>query len=450
MSADDRGYARREFAADGFLPVVKRWWWLLLLCAAVAGASGYAAASRSTPTYESRVELLVGPISGDIEVLRASGLLAHTYAELATSRPVRDAVKKRLAIERTGGSVSASANEVTRILKITVVHPDRVRGPRIANAIAAELKRLAASSPRPALPPGSAPGTPPPPNPGEVRIVESAKASSARVGSGPRTIAPLAAIAGLLVGLGLAVLLERGSGRITHEDDLAELADAPVLGSVSLPHRSPKLEAASGSEEEKQFALLAAKLALAERPDSARSLVVAGASSSAGDGRLAANVASALAASGTRVTLVDLNEDDEITRAYGLEGRAGANDLLDKPEQFWAGPNPLDRYLVAHGRRLQILPRGAVNGSRAVEAEHARLLLSRLLADADVVLLNAPAIQRSPSTLVWARVVDGTILVARRNRSSRADVEAAVAGLALVGGRLVGTVLSRRPARRSR
>jgi capsular polysaccharide biosynthesis protein len=84
------------------------------------------------------------------------------------------------------------------------------------------------------------------------------------------------------------------------------------------------------------------------------------------------------------------------------------------------------------------------NGSTGHAAE---AVLHDLEADADVVVLRAARLERSPSTLTWARVVGGTVLVAERERTMAHQLRATVDALQLVAVPIVGTVLAepRRP-----
>jgi capsular polysaccharide biosynthesis protein len=84
------------------------------------------------------------------------------------------------------------------------------------------------------------------------------------------------------------------------------------------------------------------------------------------------------------------------------------------------------------------------NGSTGHSAE---AVLRDLEADADVVVLRAARLERSPNTLTWARVVGGTVLVAERERTMAHQLRATVDALQLVAAPIVGTVLAepRRP-----
>jgi hypothetical protein len=83
----------------------------------------------------------------------------------------------------------------------------------------------------------------------------------------------------------------------------------------------------------------------------------------------------------------------------------------------------------------------ALSGEDGDDAS-ARELIERLLAQADVVVVRAPTLDRSPVGLTWARVVDGTLLVASTDRTSRSALTSTVESLRLVHARLLGTVLT--------
>ena len=127
-------------------------------------------------------------------------------------------------------------------------------------------------------------------------------------------------------------------------------------------------------------------------------------------GPVARCLADALARQGSRVAVVDVSDRDDGTPAVAAANASASNG----------------------------------NGSTAHSAE---AVLHDLEADADVVVLRAARVERSPSTLTWARVVGGTVLVAERERTMAHQLRATVDALHLVAAPIVGTVLAepRRP-----
>lgn len=112
-----------------------------------------------------------------------------------------------------------------------------------------------------------------------------------------------------------------------------------------------------------------------------------------------------------------------------------------------AGPvaSSLADTLARHGSRVAVVDL-ASNGNRST-GHSAEAVLHDLEADADVVVLRAARLDRSPSTLTWARIVSCTVLVAERERTMAHQLRTTVDALRLVAAPTVGTVLAepRRP-----
>jgi capsular polysaccharide biosynthesis protein len=130
-------------------------------------------------------------------------------------------------------------------------------------------------------------------------------------------------------------------------------------------------------------------------------------------GPVARCLADALAGQGSRVAVVDVGDRDDGTPVLAAAKASASN--------------------------------GNCSTGHSAEA-----VLHDLEADADVVVLRAARLERSPSTLTWARVVGGTVLVAERERTMAHQLRATVDALHLVAAPIVGTVLAepRRPLAR--
>ncbi|HEX4733544.1 MAG TPA: Wzz/FepE/Etk N-terminal domain-containing protein [Thermoleophilaceae bacterium] len=141
----------------GLVPVVRRWWWLLLAAAVVGGLTAWIAASSATKTYEAEAKLLVGPVSGDYPTLQAAGALGRTYAELAHSRRVVESAARQAGVKLTDSqvedAVSASSNDVTRIVDLRARHQDPEAAAKLAGAVARQLMDLRANAPITAVDP---------------------------------------------------------------------------------------------------------------------------------------------------------------------------------------------------------------------------------------------------------------------------------------------------------
>ena len=402
-------------ALAGVLLVVRRWRWMLVAATVAAAFAGYVTVAGGSPQYESHVTLLVGPITGESDTLRAAGQLAETYAALATARPQLEETGRRLHLRDVGVGMTASASPVTRLLTIRVRDENPLLAARIANAQAETMVELA-TGPQRGI--GS----------GRLKVVEPAVPGRQPVGPPALAVVLLAGLAGLIGAFLIAVLVDGWGETVKSVDDLEAVTGVACVGSLSRPalrgradrpvvDREPRSRAAG------EYRLLAAKVDASGR----RSLLILALD---GDGGLmAANLAAALAAGGSEVAVVDLDG----RRREGPSAPAnGANGNGHAPRGLTTrAPAP-----------VRVVERPEIGPDRRLSAEAA---LEGLEGEADVVVLHAPALQRSPRALAWARAADGTLLVAQRDRTVSRDLRATVETLHLVRANVIGTVLAEPP-----
>lgn len=419
------------FTVAGLAAVIRRRAWLLVAAAAVAALAANLTAGGQPRSYEAKAVLLVGPINAGLDTLRASGPLAETYAELAGSRPVLASTERRLQMRDLAAVLHVESNQATRLLTIAARDSDPVRAARIANAHADSLVALASQSAT-----GSVPS-------GRLQVVDPAVPDSSSVGLNPTTLTVLAGIVGLLAALLLFVLTDRPAATIRDGDELEMLTGVPCLAIVGRTplrrrrSRGPVIAPAPDSRAADQYRMLAAKL------DAVGGSSVAVLSVDGADGGVvAANLARALTARGTRIALVDLDVElpertDARDRSSGDDRDLFAGDELSVPGERDAGDS------VAHtGVVLRRPAASSVEDALRGGIEGARALLRELLEDADVVVLHPAGGANSPTGLIWARVAEATLLAVQRERTPRRDVATAVQSLRLVQARIAGTVLT--------
>jgi capsular polysaccharide biosynthesis protein/Mrp family chromosome partitioning ATPase len=432
------------------LPVLKRWWWLLAVGAGVAGVMGLIVASRLPDTYEANARLLVGPLNAtDGDVISASGRLAQSYAEIATTASILEPVASTIgltpdALERKITDVTAS--EVTRFVTINVRDGDRVRAALIANELALQLLR---QSRQEALPvdPAAEPAT----EAGAIRVVERATVPEDTIGPSTQVIVFLAAFAGLLCALGLAVLGDSLSGVVRSEDELVGLAPVAFLGSIDGSRTERSLPLVLGAQPESdsatEYRLLAAKIELSNGTRALRSVLVLDAHGGRSSGSIAANLAGALAEGSSRVALLDTDEEDSIVPRLGLDQEsADGNEAADEARPVRRG-RPLrvervrfDRFRIPRSGLTIVRPRARIE---PLDFDVAEKVLERLLNENDLVVVSAPSFDRSSTALVWSRAVDATVLAVQRDRTKREQIPGAVESLHRAGANVIGTVLCR-------
>ena len=457
-----------EGNSAGFIPLARRWWWLLVVCAVGAGFVANFLASRLPPTYEAVVRVLTGPVNTDYGTLRASGELARTYAELATSGPVLEdtleATGAQVPLDDLRLAVSATSNEITRIVTIRVRDGNREQARALADALAANLQQVSERDRRPQLEQvdrllvqkelealskdrrdaigDAARRVFDAPEEGRLRVVDPARVAPEPIAPRTSLITLLATIAGLLAAAVIIITREKSRDAIDSDEELSTLAPLPVLASIpAVAGRSLVVNAAGSSRGADSFRLLGTKVASlnGKRP---KTIVVAGARPQDRTGGVAANLAAALGESDAgRVLLVDANAlTPEVTRLLGLTGEPGYGDLVN--DKAWTRTNgsrpPLP---VREHDGIDVLPNGS-DAPPLLDPEIAKRLLEHVADSADVVIIDAPPVSRSSTTLTLARAADATLLVVSRGTTTRNAVADALASLSLVGANVIGTVIA--------
>jgi polysaccharide biosynthesis transport protein len=420
---------------SGYFAVARRWWWTLLVAAWVAGLAGYYVAGRIAPTYESSVQLLVGPINTDAATVGASAKLIQTYAQLATTDPVLgDALKEvgsDISIGLLASNTRVSANVDSRVLTIRVQAAEPQVAAALANGIAAVLaQRANAGLVRPE---------------GQLLPIQIAVPNPNPVAPQVSLIVLLATAAGILAALILVLMIEYLSRTVASREELAKLVGAPVLGSVPAPKRSrPDARdlVDEGSSAANVYRVLAARIVFGDPDDVLHSMAIVDAESDTGSAVVAINLGRALARLGRRAVVIDSGSRSSLAELYGIDPTPGIREVLSREVQ----PRAAMRVV---SDRLAIIPAG-YEGGDAIDPDRARAVIQELLASADIVIVSTPPVQAGPGALSWARVVGRTVLVARRDHAHREDVEATAETLVHVGGSLIGAVMSERPAALSR
>jgi capsular polysaccharide biosynthesis protein len=448
----------------GFIPIVRRWWWLLALGALGAAAAANTLAKREAPTYASTARVLVGPLNTDFAAVRAAGDLGRTYAEVAKSLPILKAVAARTHAQVTAPElaqrVKASSNDVTRLVTLEVENTDPKLAAQLANALAAELIAISQKvapeeseairefmsqseiTRQPAarqeaihaaairvFGAGLA---------GRLRMIDPAVPSASPVAPRVTLLTVLGGLAGLALAAIVVLIGSAHSARRSERRAVGELEGVPFFGTFERTAGRKLLAESGAGRAAESYRLLATKIGFFSGRRPVTSLVVFGADGEETSGLVAANLASVLADGHSRILLVDA-ACGVVTRLLELEDRPGYADLLRTGAADRNGA--FDELRVERNERLHVLPAGAGETPSLLDVERANRLLARFARAADIVVLAAPPIDRSPVGLVWARVADGTVVVAEGE--SREAVEEAAASLDLVGARLLGTVIGR-------
>jgi capsular exopolysaccharide synthesis family protein len=254
----------------------------------------------------------------------------------------------------------------------------------------------------------------------------------------------LGLILGFGLGIGAGVLRERLDDRTVGKNDMEFTIGAPVLAVIP---RVPGWRKRSSEQlvtrdaprapASEAYRTVRTNLLFIAQTEGAR--VIAVTSGNLGEGKTtsAANIAASLAHSGKRVVVIsgDLRKP-RLHRFFGVENRAGLADLLDGRATILA---------VAQRcgiETLRVIASGPVpsNPAELLGSDRMRSLLDDLRGATDFVILDTAPILAVSDALPLATMVDGVIVVADAEATTRSALTHVREQLEQVGANIIGGI----------
>lgn len=399
--------------------------------------------ARTLPSeYEAQVRLLVGNIvqaeNPELNEVALAERLSRTYAELATTRPVVQAVIIELGLDQRADAlverVTARADLDSPYIDLEVRHRSAADAAAIANAFAGQILELA-----PTLTGGSLDGS----SVSLITIVEPAIAPSAPIAPRVTLFMVVGIVAGLALGLGLAFLLEFLQPRVRAPRSIAAATGWPTLAATP-PARATLYGAGADVDHAETMAfrvLVENILAGGDAEDRPQAILVTAATAGSGTTRTAIGLALAAASAGISTVAVDADpERGGLTAWFGAVSSPGFPALIGARTEavskvIQSTPYPGVR-LVAAGARDSA-------GSIWSNPRHLSTALRSLRDAADLVVIDGPPVLAGIRAAELALAVDGVALVVDVITARRSDVEAAAAALDRVEAPILGTVANR-------
>ena len=277
---------------------------------------------------------------------------------------------------------------------------------------------------------------------------------------------------GVLFGFGFVLLRERVNRRISAPGDAQVYLDLPELGVIPLDETGIPRQISNGLRPRRPAPVLPAwksdcpELATWKRKPSmvaecARTTLtsillpnensegpqlIVITSPCPGDGKttVACNLSIAVAEIGRKVLLIegDLRRP-RLNKVFGVGNNWGLSDVL-------RGDGPLENVSVSHLVRetevtgLYLLPGGScgVTPSNLFYSPRMSTLLTRLRAEFDMILMDAPPMIHLADARVLGHLADGVVLVIRAGQTTTESALSACQRFAEDGTRVLGTILN--------
>jgi capsular polysaccharide biosynthesis protein/MinD-like ATPase involved in chromosome partitioning or flagellar assembly len=456
--------------------VLRRQWWVIVLTTAIALAAAVVYVETATPVYSASSKVVVG--QGESLFNPALSVndtaVTSTISSLLQSNVVAEDAIKQLGLHMTPtqllSNLSVKAQPTGAVIDVSYNDPDQARAVRIlgtlgsifANLVNTELGSRSKSN---GAAPRTAAGTVVT-QPVSAVVFDPAHANPGQVSPHKARTGVIALVLGLVAGIVLAFLRDALSSTIKSEEDAAAAYGTTSLG--SLPRGSlglainqvgalPRKTRVRMSEA---FQMVAVRLRYTTGTERGV-IVVASARPEDGKTTLSAHIAAELAAAGNDVIAVEADlHRPALHRLFGVDpsppdkadvsatGGALATSLIDidtsapheeatrprravlagrrggNPESQPGGngaPEPAATSPIGGGR-LRLLPAEVTRAQgNALSLASASLLVDRLRALADYVVVDTPPLLLSGDAYPLIQRADAVVVACRRGATRHSE-----------------------------
>ena len=365
------------------------------------------------------------------ELLMGSTLAQRTVDKLGLDMSAEDLREK----------VTASAKPDTVLLDVEVLDSSPVRARDIANTLSDEFVDMVRELETPAV--GTAP---------DARVVVEQRATVPDQPVVPKaTFNILLGVGlGMLVGTGLAVLIDQLDNTVKDKHTLEQITGVGVVGTIPLDkerRRTPAIPFENNSSSvAESFRKLRTNLQFLAVDSPPRVIVVTSSMPGEGKSTTAINIALALAESEHNVLLVDGDMRRPMLDKYlDLVGSVGLSTVLSGSASL------IDVMQQTVFPRLTVLTSGTnpPNPSELLGSLVAQKAIAEMRSLFDYIIFDSSPLLAVTDGAILAANSDGVLLIARFGDTKRDQVAHAVGNLHDVGAKLLGGVLTMTPARGS-
>jgi non-specific protein-tyrosine kinase len=487
-----------------YLALIIHWWWLILLATFLATGVGYLISRQTTPIYRASTMILISEgnsgQAADYSSLLTSERLASTYARIITTRPVLEMVIYRLGLPLTPNQLASMVTVTpvrdTQLIIITVDSTNPGLSGAVANALylvfseqiqETQSSRYSASKDslkvqmteteneiadlRQAISSAN--------DPSEIdrletrfnqyrqiyanllmsyeqirtaeaqalsNVVQLEKAVAPTNPIRPRTMQNIliGAIAGFFLSVGGIFVSEAFDDTVKSPEEITRRLRLPIMGAITRyeePEGGQLITCAQPrSPIAETFRALRTNVQYASVDHPIRTLIVTSPAPADGKTTIAANLATVIAQSGVRVTVVDADlHRPRAHHVFQVAPRPGLSNLFIKSNVHLDGS-----YQPTNTDSLHVITAGELppNPSELLGSKKMREIIDAILAESDMVFIDTPPVLSVTDAVVLAPIVDGVLIVIRPGVTKMAALKTSVEQLRYVGANLVGVVLN--------
>jgi polysaccharide biosynthesis transport protein len=397
-----------ESDLSAFGRTLRRRWWVVLLCVVVATAAAVGITLHAEKKYAATTSLLLR-VNSEVEPQRVVDtnlqLLSLPNVASKTAQNLPDV--SQVEVE---SAISSSQQGESDIIKVTATTTDPDLAAEIANAYATEFIALRRTSTHPQ---GLQTGT--------VEVVEQASPDSSPVSPKPTRNIAFGIVIGLVLGIGVALLLEQLDRRVKHQDDIADTMGVPLLATVAKRKAFDRKHLGNGGmspEDLEAFRMLRANLRYFDSNRDVKSVLVTSAEPGEGKTLVSLGLALAAAAAGERVLLLEADmRDPGLSRVLKLQQVAGLSSTLTEGKKDAADAmttvSAAELTKSAGDVTFNVLPAGAIppNPPALLESQTMKELIADAEKTYDLVVIDTPPILAVADAIPLISIVSGVLVV---------------------------------------
>lgn len=428
-----------------YLHVFRKRWRVILLVLLLAIGVAAATVILSPKQYTSKIQFFVSTSgAGDNSALLQGSTFTQqrvkSYSKLLETPKVLSPVIAKTGLNMTpdqlANAITTTIPLDTVLIDVTVTDRSAQQSAIIAQAIGdqfpatvADLETVANTST---------------PSPVKVTVVRDASTDGLPVSPKPARDIALGAIIGLLLGVGAALLRDLLDTTIKGERELREITQDAVIGNIEFDTDAVShpliVQADPKSRRAEAFRSLRTNLRFVDAANHPRSLVVTSCVPAEGKTTTTTNLALTLAATGSRVCLVegDLRRP-KLPDYLGVEGSVGLTDVL-------IGRTEVVEVLQQFGdTSMWVLGAGAIppNPSELLGSPIMERTIRDLESRFDYVLIDGPPLLPVTDSAILSTIVGGVIVLVGAGVVTKEQLKRGLASLEAVNGNVLGLVLNR-------
>ncbi len=432
----------------GYVRALRRSWWIIVAAVLLGTAAGVGYGAVSTPIYQSSVTFFVSTSQASNNSAFQDDQYAqarvNSYAKVLNSDILAQAVIAQQKLDLTpaelAGRITGTVDLNTVLLTATVRDTSPTRALAIATGIANELDPLVRRLDQ-AASGSSAVST-------ALTVVSGPLVDPVPVSPRKRLDVLLGLVAGLALGIVAAVIRGLIDTTVRTAAELTELTGLPVLGAVAKDRSVPKSPLVVGpaalTPRAESYRHIRTALQFFDVAAPLRVILVTSPNPGEGKSVTAVNLALMMAETGRTVALVEADlRRPRLTDYVAVENAVGLTNVL-------AGQVDLADVMQPFGDSgLSVLPTGSVppNPSELLGTDRMAKVIQHLRVAYELVVIDTPPLGPVTDGVILATLVDAVVLVVRQGHTKRRQIRDALAGLAAVEARVVGTVLNQVPRR---